>query len=450
VSNIFFYGLFFCALALFSSCAKSVKGYNIKSASVTIEPVILNTLNPLFFGQNYWLWIKEWGNLISGTEKHVKPLNIKFLRAGGEMNDQEIPESLSLDFMSRFASYCSNVGAQPLLQIPLASRPNVQERITRATNLLNDYAKNNPLQYVSIGNEPDIYSITFPRTDLIDWNKYINSFTNTAAAVRESFPNLRILGPDFYNWNLLGFDRLTPFLENCADYIDAVSLHYYPAWYNSMATHDLAVNDFNNIVNFYTSVRKIMDKYKPGMPLIITECQITGSGDPSKPKGDASLGTLSAGLWMADFIGISSAQKGLLSVMPWSICEYWLNSFLNPDHSPKPVFTVYRMFSNYALPHMIFCKKVAEDIRVYAYMDNAGNVSVFCLNWNKESSYSVDLSFKGKLLRNTHLTYVFKPWALTCLTISSDLARKKSYTYSMAEVNSGEGMVSNDFTICSN
>ncbi len=418
------------------------------SVSVTINQHIISSLNPLFFGNNYERYI-------AGTQSYIKPLNIKFLRAGGTGNDQEYPDPLIPNFADNFARYCSNIGAEPMFQVPLVNKHSTRERVSRAMELLSYYidTKNYSIAWVDIGNEPDIYNLNYYNlpahdTDLTNWNKYIDSYTNVAASVKSRYHLLKIAGPDLaFDFNNPGHYFLKHFLRVCGKYVNAVSLHYYPAWPNSAATYDMAANQFDIITNLYNTLSNTIYTYGQGQPVIISECQISAGNLPSEPYSEASMGTFEAGLWLADFLGISSSQPNVLSIMPYCIAETWGLSFLDikAGNLPKPIYYIYYLFSNHTLTNMIACIKPADDIRIYAYKDIIGNSSIFCVNWNKKVPCSVNFIFKEELLNNTNITYVFPPLSLTCLSISADLSQRTAYSYSSTDTKAGQGVETNDF-----
>ncbi len=430
------------------SMSSSSSSQSTNNVSVTITSHIINTINPLFFGQNYWDWSPTIGDQVSNTGPIFKSSNIKFLRAGGDNNDWESPDPLDSSFMDNYASYCAVIGATPLLQVPLFSTSNIAARIARATNMLSYYIgiKNYPITWIGIGNEPDVY----PSNSIIpSWSSFIDNFTNVAAAIKTQYPSLKIVGPELcqiYNYTNTVSDELINFLENCGSYVSAVSIHYYPSWPNSTATYDLVTNQFDYISNMYSMIFDAMTKYGQGQKLIIDECQISANPNPTELDGEASDGTFEAGLWFADFIGISSSQPNILSIMPWSLCEQSEEGFLNFEmgDSPRPIFYIYNLLSNHFLTNMISCVKL-NDIRIYTYEDLYGNASIFCINWNKTVPYSVKLSFTQGVLQNTNFTYTFGPLSLTCLSISADLSQRTAYTYSSVDSVTGNCIETNNF-----
>ncbi len=442
-----------------SGGSSSSSSYSTNTASISIATNVKSSLNPLFFGHNYWNWPAAYGDAVAGTEPVISPLGIKFLRAGGQNNDGEtgvtngVNVSIPLDqtFMSNYNAYCINIGgAAPMLQLPLASTDSTTGRVARASNLLAYYINTNAftLSWVDIGNEPDYYYGSYPSLDITNMTNYFDSFTNVAAFVKNKYSSIKIAGPDLSSGYMNpGSDFLTRFLQSCGPYINAVSLHYYPAGADVNATYTFATNQFDATTNFYSTVYRTIKNYGQGQSLMIGECQISWDGNPSDTASEASLGTIGAGLWLADFLGISSAQSNFISVMPWSISESWLTGFLAqyPGNKPRPVYYIYEIFSSHALTNMILCREAASDLRIYAYDDVSGNVSLFCVNWSKTSYYSIDFNFSGGLLLNSSITYTFSPLSLTCLLIPANQTHGTSYSYSSADASAGNGIETNNF-----
>lgn len=421
------------------------------AASVTIKNEPIRELPGLFFGHNYWEWPAVWGNQVAGTEDAVRDLNVRLLRFGGIANDAEVPETLSKKAMDQFAAYCQAIGAEPLFQLPVISRKTPEERIARAKEIL-DYwlGKGYPLHYVSIGNEPDGYAGLSSMPDLSNLGYLRNYSTgdmikNTislATAIRRMYPQLKIIGAEL-SWKYQSGDNdwLTPFMADCAPLIDAVSLHPYPAWPLSAATYDLAHQEYDAAKTFYRSVRQKIDRYAPGMPLIVGETNICAEWDPRKSMSDAPPGSFYAGLWFADFMGVSSAEPGLLSIMPWSISyQSDILGFVEAGTGkrPRPVYFVYQMFSRYCHERVIGCQKIGADIRVYAYADANGDVSVFCINWNKRASCNLEVSFDG-LLDGVHYTAQLPPASITCIASNAGMTEKKVYVYTSEDAKKMRG-----------
>jgi len=437
------------ALTVIPSCTGVTKpaAGNAVRTEIDVNASFARKVSPLLFGFNYWNWVDKFGYSVSNTETLVRPLKIAILRAGGINNDTEKPQELSGLFLARFGNYCKAIGAQPLLQVPVASRGTVEERITRATNLIREFiSMGYSLPYVSIGNEPDGYKSlnkshpgleASEKLEYFNINDYIDNFTNISAAVKREFPGIKIVGLEL-GWKYREWVR--PFISKCFPYMDILSLHRYGYWPVTAATYDAAIKEYDDLRNFYSGIRTLTDPYAPGIPLIIGEMNSSADGDVSKAASSAMPGTFNAALWVADNIGVSSSEPNLLSVMPWSISEGWRLGFIKAkagSHKVTPSYYTYLLFSNHIKEYMIFIHKINEKARIYIYRDEYGNVSVFCVNWSSESYQDVKINFNG-VLRDSSINYRFVPSSFTCLEISKDLMVKKAFTYTseMADAQS--------------
>lgn len=422
-------------LVLLAGCG-SVKAEPISEAPVTIkiQGAVIQTLHPLFFGQNYWLWPMPWGAGVSGTESLVKAMNIKFLRAGGINNDIEEPSPLDDNFLDNYAAYCKSIGAEPLLQVPVGSRKTVKERVDRAIVLIEGMKKRGVMpNYISIGNEPDGYSDLTKNTGMAStsWlssfgrDKYIESYTNIAAAVKKAYPAIKIVGLEL-GWK---YDWLEPFLKAAKGYIDVVSLHRYTAWPVESATWQIMSREYQNIDIFYKNMRKTIDGVIPGLPLIMGELNSSADGDPNKYLSEAAPGSYCAGLWFADFAGVSSAESNIISIMPWSICEGWRTGFLDSaTKKPKPIYYTYQMFAKYTYPDLVYKDQPSKLLSLYAYRSKEGAVSVFCVNWDKNKIKNVNIQFAG-LAGDTSFSAELKPYSLTCYLFDSSGKNIKKLFY---------------------
>ncbi|NLD98637.1 MAG: hypothetical protein GX640_02080 [Fibrobacter sp.] len=394
--------------------------------------LVINPVSSHFFGHNYWQWCDKWENMTSGTESKISELNVKLLRFGGINVDVEYPNTLTNSVITEFNSYCKAIGAEPMFQVPIARFNNSSDKISSALRLVKYYKSINKLTYVSIGNEPDIYSVNLAANpdykvsylSKYKLSDYCEDFNAVSSALKAAHPDLKIIGLELSH-NREGW--IPGFVADCKDNLDMISVHYYP-FNAAQCTYDNARGQFHEINDFYSHTRKLIDQNAGGkdIPLIIGETNITYDGDPVKSNKDASPGTFAAALWFADFLGVSSAQRNLFSVMPWSIREGWTLGFLSPQK--KPVFYVYKMFSDYYKNNLIHIENINNSLRVYGYKDDQDNSSFFIVNWDTTSSYKTKLSFSG-ILNNSNYECIVPPFSLSCITLSSDMKEKSFYTY---------------------
>jgi hypothetical protein len=394
---------------------------------------IVNTISDNFYGHNYWMWCPTWGNHIAGTEKLVADLSPAILRFGGIAADVGFPDDVTHSVLTGFYNYCREVGAQPWLQLQIACHTSTSERVKSATEMAVYFKKRGNPGYISIGNEPDIYpdNVAVNPSYRAEYLKnytlddYCTDFNIIAATIRRSAPTVKIAGLELSH----KYEEWIPaFVAACGKNTDILSLHYYPN-NAQQCEFDNVYNSVPKIHEFYADVRRLIDKNADGkiIPLVIGETNISWDGTPEKSIGDASPGTFNAALWFADFIGVSTTQKHLLSIMPWSISEGWTLGFIS-GKDPKPVYHIYRMFSRYGKKHLIYGKTLNPYVRIYAYKDDDGSVSLFAINWNRSKSWDTEIAFSG-ILRDTVINYSLPAHSLSCLLFSKDLMNRQIIEY---------------------
>lgn len=404
-----------------------------KSVVVKVNPdSVINTCSDYFFGHNYWLWCESWGNKIAGTEKPISDLNVKLLRFGGIAVDVGFPDFVSNGILSDFYDYSKKIGAEPFLQLQVAKFPKTEPMVENALDMVNYFKKIHPLTYVSIGNEPDIYVSTLSTNDeykveyLGDYklDDYCKAFNAVAGRLRKEHPELKITGLEL-SWNYDGW--IPGFVSNCKDNFDMISTHYYP-FPPGQCTYAKVSNQFTDITDFYHRVRELIDRNAEGknIPLVIGETNITYDGEPQKCNLNASPGTFPAAMWFADFLGISSAQKNLFSVMPWSIKEDWMLGFLCPQK--RPVYFAYQMFSNFMKKHCIHIENIDNAVRVYGYKDDDKSLSFIIVNWDTTSVYKTSFQFSDSTKKCVFECSV-PPGSLSCITMDSEMKNSKQYVY---------------------
>ena len=393
---------------------------------------ILSTRSDYFFGHNYWQWCPSWGDLVSGTESRVKELRVKLLRFGGMQADLGYPDKLINGYLSKFYTYSKKIGAEPLLQVQVAQQKTTAERVANALDMVRYFSTLCDLKYVSIGNEPDIYASNLAlnaeyhaeHLEGYGIDQYCRDFNAVASAIKKAYPAIKIIGLEL-SWNR---DAWVPeFVAQCRDNIDLLSVHYYP-FTAGQCTYDAVSHHYDEIVDFYRTTRMLIDQNASGknIPLLIGETNITWDGDPNKSNHDASPGTFAAALWFADYMGVSSSQKNLFSIMPWGIREGWKLSFIASRRNP--VFFVYKMFSENAGKHCIHCEKVNEKVRVYAYKDGSKKVGVFAVNWDTANSYCTNIAFSG-ILNGSSYSSTMPPLSLSSITFSPDMLDTTIFLY---------------------
>jgi len=404
-----------------------------KELIVTVNPdSVINTCSDYFFGHNYWLWCESWGNKIAGTEKAVSDLNVKILRFGGIAVDVGFPDFVSNGILSEFYNYSKKIGAEPFLQLQVAKFAKSEPMVENALNMVGYFKKIHPLTYVSIGNEPDIYVSTLASNDeykvehLSEYKleDYCNSFNAVSGRLRAEYPELKITGLEL-SWN---YDNWIPgFVANCKDNFDMISTHYYP-FPPGQCTYDKVSIQYSEISDFYKRIRELIDRNAEGknIPLVIGETNITYDGEPKKCNLNASPGTFAAALWFADFLGISSTQKNLFSVMPWSIKEDWMLGFLSPQK--RPVYFTYQMFSDFMKKYCIHMSNHDDRVRIYGYRDDRNYMSFFAVNWDTLSAYKTIFRHADST-KGDSFNCILPPYSLTCITMEPDMKNTRQYIF---------------------
>jgi hypothetical protein len=405
------------------------------SVEVTVNGgAVINTLSDHFFGLNYWMWTPTWGNEVAGTEPEVSALKIKLLRFGGISPDLAYPDPVTSGVLSTFAAYCKAVNTEPLLQLQLARFSASADRAASAALMLDTFKSLMPVGYVSIGNEPDLYSDNlsidpdYKASYLSGYSlsDYCADFNAVAAEIRKKSPDVKTIGLEL-SWKR---DQWIPgFVSACKNNLDMISIHYYPLP-PAQCVYDTVRNQVSVIRDFYTSVRTLIDRNAGGktIPLVIGETNVSYDGDPAKSTQNASPGTFKAGLWMADFIGVSCSQKNLYAILPWSIREGATFGLLDSDKKPKPVYAVYKMFATLSKKHLIHSESVNSYVRMYCFKDDKDSVSLFALNWDTVSSYDATVHFKS-ILQDSTYHYKLPPQSLSCILFSPDFKNKTIVSY---------------------
>ena len=401
--------------------------------TVTINrDTVINTVSDYFFGHNYWLWCESWGNKIAGTESAVKELGVKMLRFGGINVDIGYPDGVSNGIISQYYSYCKRIGAEPFFQLQVAKYSDSRAMADNAIKMIDYFKKIHNLTYVSIGNEPDIYASTLaPNNDYraeylgeYTVDKYCDQYNVAASEIRAKYPDIKITGLEL-SWNYEGW--IPVFLSKCKDNVDMISTHYYPFTAGG-CTFERASKQYNDLYDFYARIRSLIDQNAGGknIPLVIGETSITWDGEPKKSVLNASPGTFAAALWFADFLGVSSMQKNLFSVMPWSIREDWSLGFISSQK--RPVYHVYKMFSTFTKKQCIHSENINNNVRIYGYRDDKNETSVFAVNWDTTSSYAVTINFPGTA-DTVIRTCSIPPYSVSCMTYSENYSVSHQYIY---------------------
>jgi hypothetical protein len=405
-------------------------------AAVVVSAASPVPVAPTFFGQNYWSWVPEWGDPVAGIAAPTTELRLGMLRAGGANNDRQEPVAFSLSEVDDFVSFARQVGAEPLLQVPLIKTidgavPSAEDAASLVTYV--NVTKAYGIKYFSIGNEPDLYEEQKLTSSGYGPKQFCASFREMAAAMRAVDDTIQLVGPDL-SWKYVSGanDWLTPFLRDCGDVTDIVAVHRYPLA-PERCTEAAAYSDVTSYRATLTHLKSILEATgQQQKPLAITEANITWEGDPAAAALGASPGTFPAALWLADNLG-ASLEAGLYSVDYWSLSEGWTLGFFDGS-SPRPAFHVLRLFSRYFGTEALGVTGAPSGTSVYAGRDAAlANTSVFVVN-TMPRPLELSLSFADHP-RSAPLSLSVPATSLTLALVPDDGSPPEltSYTADMAE-----------------
>jgi hypothetical protein len=357
---------------------------------------------PTAFGHNYWDWV-DWSNDqltgLTGTGSLMQAQHLNVLRAGGDNNDQNSPQLFDTTQIDAFVQYCRQIGAEPILQVPLvannvdggAATPEAAAAMVTYANVTKGYG----IQYWEIGNEPDIYptqyDASFPVQSAADYCTQYKAYAAAMRAANAAAPDggvtMQLLGPELaYKYTSGANDWLTPFLDACKDDVDIVSIHRYPFSGAQTSAHG-ALTDVTTFRSVVASVKSIVAAHaRPGTPLAITEANISydyASTAYTASSAIAAPGTFYAALWTADVMG-AALETNLWSLAFWNVGELsGPNSVLGfvVDQTPVPAYYAEQMVSANFRGNVVVPTGVPTGFSVYASHDPAAaTTAVVVLN----------------------------------------------------------------------
>ncbi|MBN2190648.1 MAG: Ig-like domain-containing protein, partial [Candidatus Aureabacteria bacterium] len=298
-------------------------------------PSFSGLVNPYVFGINYNNWETE--GYLAPVEGIVKEAGIKFIRWGGIGKDLiETGGSLT----DEFVMFARAIGAEPLIQVRLA-RGSIKEAAAavRYCNIEKGYN----VKYWSIGNEPDDY--TNKGWKAYTAEDYCRDFRAYYNAMKAVDPSIKIAGPDLMGkYFVAAADNwITPFLEDCGDIADIISVHIYP--YDGKQPPRQSLSGQARTRAIISSLKKEIKRVAGrDIPLAITEFNLTWDW---LAKGDGACNSFYAGLWLADFLG-TLQENDIFAATFWDIMEGGSIGFLEGvTYRPFPTYYVFQMFRQF-------------------------------------------------------------------------------------------------------
>lgn len=385
-------------------------------------------VQPYIFGVNFNDWETE-GYLLPVKGK-VKDAGFTIMRWGGIGKDLIEVDEAKID---EFISYAKAVRTEPVVQVRLV-RGSIEEAV-KAVKYCN-IAKRYKVKYWIIGNEPDWY-------DQKEWGPYsvqdycrdYRAYYNAMKAVD---PSIKIMGPELTaKYYLAAQDNwIEPFLRECGDIIDIISIHLYP--YSGKQPPQQTLMGLGNYRRVIDSIRqKTQEIAGREIPIAVTEYNLTWDW---LAEGDGANNSFYAGLYLADFLG-AMAEKQVFIANFWDIMEKGTIGFLEHEtFKPYPTYYTFMMYKNFR-GELIDVKSDRKELKIYGAKDKSGNVILMVIN--KSGSRQVEAEVAPTVLKKTQDRYYsFPPYSLTCLKISSGGRCSDAWQYSKELYDKGEGMLS--------
>ena len=435
------FAVLLCLLSVF--CCYSGQVYGLKSDSKYDNQIVISWANarPIrntIYGMNYWSWMRYGRSQpdLEGTEAQAAALRLNILRIGGWNGDKQFPEDLTTADVDRFVSYCRSVGAQPVFQVSILGGD-----LEEAAGWV-DYCnrqKGYDIRYWSIGNEPEFYSHRKPPdiTGYTVWS-YIKDFKRYVKAMKDVDPTIKILGPEVtpvYE----GSGWLEPFLQECGDLVDIVTIHRYELPPNK-CTIENALNS-RNVRTAIQKARATIDRIcGPGKPLALTETNVSWDGNPehiNEKKYPASPGTFFAGLWAADTLG-TALEEDLWTISFWCLKEYWRLGFLDFDtNKPRPAYYAVYMFTNHFGSELLPVVSVPKGFSVYASRRVDHKTVLIIINKTK-TGRGFKVSFTDAPIPIPERPYFFPAYSITCLVVPAEEGKIDSWVYDQSLADEGK------------
>lgn len=470
-------------LTVTATCAESQSAQ--ASVTVTIPPTRPPETGITRFGQNFWNWVGYWDgsrcryffdDYRDELAARVRASGVAFLRFGGRENevlrctpceDEDQPRKgedchswcrFGPTELDRFINFCQQVGAEPIVQIPvwgyLMNGKSDNYIVGQAADLVQYCRDNHPgVQYWSIGNEPDLWSVfaLLEHHQIFTYTaeQFCDIFRRIAGAVREGDPHAKIVGPDlgmwlispdfaanWNTWSAIGRGQILQllteqsraavlqtwidtFLQRCAQDIDFFSIHYYPApsyldavtlpWVPKQARSHATV-DLTSAMRqwaFYESAglldrmlayirNKAAECGRPGLPIIVTEANIQGVGR-SAPFGTSSSldpTTEAAAVWLAQTMG-QMVKQDVQAMCFWSIINDDGLDYLSANPiAPRPTYHVFSLIANATAGMQAWVERTIRgpgDVDAWAVTDGQGKLVVVLYNRSQSGVYAVQL-----------------------------------------------------------
>lgn len=419
-------------------------------------PLVVSVAQPVprttTWSVNYWRWMPDYGDAVTGTAELIKALKPAFLRVGGYNNDVNAANPFDNAAFDKAVTYARAIGAEPIIQVPLLADASGQPPTAATAAAMVSYAnvtKGYGIKYFSIGNEPDLYATqglplngSLPALPGYTPAAYCAAVLSYVAAMKAVDPTIRIVGPDLswkYQPGSGENDWLTPILTACGSAFDVIAIHRYP-FAAANAKLSFAATDATAYRSIMGRVRGILEATGNGeKPLALTEMNI--AYDKTWCTLDASPGTVGAALWLADSLG-TAMELGLLTSAIWAIGDPddWAQGLVGPapEFVPRPAYHAYGLYADHFGPTLVEVTSAPSGLSAHASRNATGDATqVIVINWNR-SAASVPVEVSGLPAPPPTVTFVLPAASMAALEIADD-GLATAWVYGEAERRAGVG-----------
>lgn len=344
--------------------------------------------------------------------------------AGRDLSNRQKPNVFGTD---EFLQLARRLGATPIITANVSSGTADEAAAWVTYTKETAASKGLPkVQYWEIGNEP--YLKEAARPDLaVAPGEFIHRFNRFATTMRQADPTIKVglpLRTDRINQIPVsaypGFNQAV--LAGLQVPIDFAALHYYFPFANDRAYSDIemywaamAAPETMRQDLARTSAA-LHQQLKVDIPLAVTEYNAMFS--LGRPATDGHIGTLTAGLLIADMLRVFTETPSVAFANYWSMSGNWYFGMVGPDLAPRPSHHVFDLYSTLLRGHHL-------PIKVNAPSFNAPSVGLVPAT----ASLSLVTAIATRENRTTRLLVINKSLTETAdLEIALDTANTDAHT----------------------
>ena len=368
-----------------------------------------------FYGTNAWMpdsigSVKYWGDLHDHWSD-LKTANVKMVRVGGIASDKNFYTNYQIINM---IDSIRNIGAEPLIQIPLWGGDNTAADAATIVEYIN-ITHSKAIKYWSIGNEPNLvynsssYGFSSGNYTYSDYATDVKTFS---IAMKTKDASIKIVAGElawYYTvWvtPLLtagGSDDITG-NDGTHDYIDYFSFHAYPFSGNASQTRAAIIEYVNTFKNSYlsdlkTKIATANTFHTRNNPLqfAVTELNVDYKEPSSNETDGVGSKSFIAGQWWADML-LMNAENGCSFVNFWSVVEGGAanpttdHGFIDHDNSTlRPTYYHFQLCSKFMTDTIFATTDNQDSVRAYVSRNADYGYSVMILNYDTDNSFSMRL-----------------------------------------------------------